>query len=328
MMKTIQIAGEALRYVLELLYEDGLYLILGVLVAVAIKVYVNFDKIKERLSKRSGVSIFSSVAFGAFTPFCACGTMAVVLPMLFAALPWSVVMAFLTSSALMSPSGFVFYAGVIGVGFATAIALTSVFIGLGSGVVTAYLQKRYNFFDGALLLRKDACCATQCCSTEIEDALKAYTLIDGNPTIWEKLKAREFAKEVYAIGIKYTLPFFCIFALLAFFVERFVPTSWIVSALGSDNFYSVPAAALVGLPLYVGMAGAVPLIQTLMKSGASQGALLAFLVTGPGTSVAVMTGLSIIIKKKVLVLYIFFILLGSIIAGYTYNLYNSYVGNL
>ncbi|MBI2092422.1 MAG: permease, partial [Deltaproteobacteria bacterium] len=119
---------DALLFVLSVLYDDSVYLSLGILIAVAIKTYVDFDKLKHFFSRSSGVSIFSSVAFGAFTPFCACGTMAITLSMLASALPWGPIMAFLTSSALMCPSTFVLYSGVVGLGFAIAVTLLVLFV--------------------------------------------------------------------------------------------------------------------------------------------------------------------------------------------------------
>ena len=100
---------DTVLYVLETLAHNFPALILGVLVAAALQVYLDPEKMKNWLMRRSAVSVPAAVAFGALTPFCACGTMAVVISMLATALPWGPVMAFLTSSPLMSPDGFVFF---------------------------------------------------------------------------------------------------------------------------------------------------------------------------------------------------------------------------
>ena len=108
-------------YVLNTLVHNSPALILGVLVAAVIQVYVDPEKMKGWLMRRSSVSIPATVAFGAFTPFCACGTMAVVLSMLATSLPWGPVMAFLVSSPLMSPEEFVMMSGILGPAFAIAV---------------------------------------------------------------------------------------------------------------------------------------------------------------------------------------------------------------
>ncbi|MDF2840767.1 MAG: hypothetical protein K0Q99_1539, partial [Clostridia bacterium] len=100
MLKLLQ---ETLLYVLNTLVHNAPVLAIGILVAAAINVYVDPERLKRAIAKNAGVSITGSVAFGAFTPFCACGTMAVIVSMLTTALPWGPIMAFLTSSPLMSP---------------------------------------------------------------------------------------------------------------------------------------------------------------------------------------------------------------------------------
>jgi len=57
-----------------------------------------------------------------------------------------------------------------------------------------------------------------------------------------------------------------------------------------------------------------------MNAGASHGAMLAFMITGPGTSIAVIGGLAIIMKKKAIFLYVLFIFFGAILSGYLYDL--------
>ncbi len=122
MLQTVlQLLTDTFAYVLETLVHNLPSLALGVATAAVITVFVDPEKVKAWLMKRSAVSIPASVAAGAFTPFCACGTMAVVLSMLATALPWGPIMAFLTSSPLMSPDEFVLISGILGPSFAIAL---------------------------------------------------------------------------------------------------------------------------------------------------------------------------------------------------------------
>jgi uncharacterized membrane protein YraQ (UPF0718 family) len=146
----LEMLKNTVLYVLNTLVHNSPALILGILVAAAIQVYVDPEKMKGWLMSRSSVSIPATVAFGAFTPFCACGTMAVVLSMLATALPWGPVMAFLTSSPLMSPEEFIMMSGILGPAFAIALAVASVLIGLGSGYVTHVIEKKTHFLDNQL----------------------------------------------------------------------------------------------------------------------------------------------------------------------------------
>jgi len=56
-----------------------------------------------------------------------------------------------------------------------------------------------------------------------------------------------------------------------------------------------------------------------MKGGASGGVLLAFMITGPGTSAGAIAGICTIMKRRAVLLYIAFLLTGAILLGYLYN---------
>lgn len=78
---------------------------------------------------------------------------------------------------------------------------------------------------------------------------------------------------------------------------------------------------MVGVPLYVTGPSSLPVINALMTGGASGGAMLAFLITGPGTSAGVIAGIAMIMKRKAILLYVSFLVIGAILSGYLYDLW-------
>jgi len=134
-------------------------------------------------------------------------------------------------------------------------------------------------------------------------------------------KIIELLKVIYSLGIKRILPFFALFAAVGYMINHFVPGEFITMFLGTGNHFAVPLLALIGLPLYVGSASAAPLVNTLIEAEVSQGALLSFMITGSGTSIAVIAGLLTIMKKKAILLYLAFLLGLGILSGYLFNLY-------
>ena len=347
---------ETLLYVLNTLVHNSPALILGVLVAAAIQVYVDPEKMRGWLMRRSSVSIPATVAFGAFTPFCACGSMAVVLSMLATSLPWGPVMAFLVSSPLMSPEEFVMMSGILGPAFAIAVAVASVLLGLGSGYLTHIIEKKTHFLKNQLRFESagkaeaagcgcasagnqgsaamaNACCMKEadhegeedgcgCGETFDECGCGALALNQPNAagSFFRKYKIDQVLKAVYDISIKRILPFFALFAGIGYLINQFIPTTWISALFGSSNLFAIPLAAVVGLPLYVNGDSSIPLLQSLMQSGVSGGAMLAFMITGPGTSAGVLAGIATIMKKKAIALYVGYLLAGAIAMGYAYQL--------
>jgi uncharacterized membrane protein YraQ (UPF0718 family) len=345
---------DTVLYVLGTLLHNLPALLLGILVAAAIQTYVNADKMRSWLMRRSSVSIPATVAFGAFTPFCACGTMAVVLSMLATSLPWGPIMAFLTSSPLMSPDGFVLISGIISPAFAIALAAASVIIGLGSGYATHVIEKKTSFLKNQLRIAPAAAASKGCrCSASPSPEVPAAAVCCDSAKETSgcsgcgkedismqgccgvivqkplKLRIRAFLtkyridrlfKAAFDVGIKKILPYFALFAGIGYLINRFIPSEWITALFGSRSAFAVPLAAVVGLPLYVNSSSSIPLIQSLMQSGVSGGAMLAFMITGPGTSAGVLAGIATIMKKKAIALYVAFLLFGAILLGYAYEL--------
>lgn len=360
-----------MNYVLELLRDTAFYVLgtllhnwpalaIGVLVAAAMTVYVDPERMRNWMLRLNAVSIPATVAFGAFTPFCACGTMAVVISMVATALPWGPIMAFLTSSPLMSPEEFVLLSGIVSPTFAIALAASSVLIGIGSGVVTHVIERKTRFFDGQLrlsagkdsqpvgcactapkskLVQASACsCADEagegncgCGGVEAADGCAALAMespVRFHPVggFLSKYRINKFFKAVLDVGVLRILPFFALFAAIGYLINRFIPSQWISALFGQNSVFAVPLAALLGLPLYVNGDSSVPLIQQLMASGVSPGAMLAFMITGPGTSAGVLAGLATIMKKKAIALYAAYLLAGAILLGYAYELLTALIG--
>lgn len=298
-------------YVWNTLKADSPYLILSILIAACLSVYLNANKAKSLFLRYPRYLIGGSVALGAFTPLCACGTMAVVLSLMTTALPWGPIMAFLVSSPLMSPDTFILFSGILGFKFTVALATVSVILGLGAGWMTIWIERHTGLLEGQLKITRVKSRSTTAIHPPDEPPVRSFS---------RKLRIGELLSAMYSIGIMKILPLFLLFVVIAYLVKTFIPTSWIIELFSGEKFYSVPLAALIGLPLYVSDATVVPLLQVLRDAGASDGAVMAFMITGPATSVGVVGGLTLILKRNALMLYILIIFAGSLISGILYNL--------
>ena len=61
-----------------------------------------------------------------------------------------------------------------------------------------------------------------------------------------------------------------------------VPESALAGIMGKQAWWSVPAAVLLGVPLYSNAAGVIPIVSALMEKGASLGTVLAFMMSVVG----------------------------------------------
>ncbi len=191
-MYVLNLLSETILTILNSLGHNWIVLLITIITAVMMKTYVNSEKLGKMLLKKSKVSIIASVLIGAFTPFCACGTSAVILGMLTTTLPWAPIMAFLTSSPIMSPDGFILMSGVISLRFAIGLTAASLAIGLISGFLTHFIEKKTHFLDNqtrysekALSTKACSCttsktpsCSCGCsCDKDLSDKLSSDTVI-------------------------------------------------------------------------------------------------------------------------------------------------------
>lgn len=299
------------------LAADWPLLLFGILLAAGLEVYVDGERLRRFMARRSGIGIAGSIAAGSLTPLCACGTMAVILSMLVSSVSWGPVMAFLVSSPLTSPSEFVFETVFLGRSFALAMLASSILLGVGAGVLSTQLERRTRFFEGQLRAKPSKGCG--CGPAEAGRTGPAPE--KGEPgSLLRRLKLRKFLEAFVRLGLLRILPWFVLFIALGRFVEILVPREWMTASFGATHAWSVPAAALLGLPLYLTDSAALPLLKSAVEAGAAPGAVLAFLVTGKATGIPVIAGMSVILKPRVLGYYVGLVTVGGILAGFAYQL--------
>lgn len=130
---------------------------------------------------------------------------------------------------------------------------------------------------------------------------------------------RETLMDSFETG-KRLLLMFLGFAFIGYFLNGLIPPSWVAAVFGNGRAYSIPLAATLGLPLYVNTEASLPLVRSLLDAGMSQGAALAFLITGAGTSFGAVAGAMTIARWRVIALVVGTLWAGAILIGIVYNL--------
>lgn len=64
-----------------------------------------------------------------------------------------------------------------------------------------------------------------------------------------------------------------------------VPENWFAEHLGTGEWWSVPAAVLVGIPLYSNVTGIVPVMESLLVKGLPVGTTMAFCMSAVAASI-------------------------------------------
>jgi hypothetical protein len=62
-------------------------------------------------------------------------------------------------------------------------------------------------------------------------------------------------------------------------IHGYVPEEMMLRIMGGEAWWSVPAAVVVGVPMYTNAAGVIPIVEALLGKGAALGTTLAFMMS-------------------------------------------------
>lgn len=293
------------------------FLFVSVLAAAFIAVYVGTDRVSRWLNRRSLIATGGAVLLATLTPFCSCGTTAILLGMLATSAPWAPLVAFMVSSPLTSPSELIFSAGLFGWPFALVFFAGTIALGVAAGGAAGLLDKMGWLRNQARLQSDEACSAGAC---EVPEAVAVgfgpgAASIAELPTLRERLKLDELTRELWTVGRKLSV-FFLAFTAVGYLAIEAIPTAWLTEYLGEGSLLGVPLAAILGIPVYINTEASLPLVAAMMDGGMGPGPAMAFLVTGAGTSVGAISGLFVIARKRVVSLVIASLLAGALALGW------------
>lgn len=303
--------------VIETFSNNWFLLLLSILASAAIKVYVDDAAVSRFLRRNTRNSVLVSTGVAVATPLCSCGTTAIVLGMMASTIPWAPIVAFLVASPLTSPQELFYSAGLFGWKFAIAFFAASIVLGLAGGSIAGLADSRGWLLNQARM--------TPSASPAFPLAFAGGPAPLGLPVLApvaapskRSITLQIFFREVFDVSKK-LLPLFLGFTFLGYLLNGLIPAEWITRLFGSGNAYSVPLAATLGLPFYISTEASLPLVRAMLDGGMSQGAALAFLITGAGTSLGAIGGALTIARWRVIAIVIGTLWVGSIMAGFLYN---------
>ena len=326
--------------VIETFSHNWFLLVISIFISAALKLYIDQDAIARFLRRNTKNSILISTGIAVGTPFCSCGTTAVVLGMMASTIPWAPIVAFLVASPLTSPQELFYSAGLFGWPFAIAFFIASILLGLIGGAIASFAESRDWLANQARMAGQNSSSLSLgimggpapvalpvALQPTASAAQRAYTSnrvelpVISLPKLESAKPAvtfRGFVQEVYDVS-KRLLPLFFGFTFVGYLLNGLIPAVWMTSLFGTGHVYSIPLAATLGLPFYLNTEASLPLVRAMLESGMSQGAALAFLITGAGTSLGALGGALTIARWRVIAIVIGTLWVGSILIGFAYN---------
>jgi hypothetical protein len=103
------------------------------------------------------------------------------------------------------------------------------------------------------------------------------------------------------------------------FIHGYVPAELLASIMGRDAWWSVPAAIVIGIPMYSNAAGIIPVVEALLGKGAAIGTVLAFMMSVIALSLPEMIILRKVLSLRLIAVFIGVVASGILAVGYLFN---------
>ncbi|APV44822.1 hypothetical protein Dform_01500 [Dehalogenimonas formicexedens] len=286
------------------LYDAPKVLMLLVLIIFGIGIVRSFfspERTRAFLAgKRELVGNTMAAGLGIVTPFCSCSACPLFIGFVEAGIPLGVTLSFLIASPMINEVALVLLYGLFG----WKIAL----LYIGSGLVIAITA---GWVIGKLSLER-----------YIEDWVRQRRATGANAIPGETLTFEERAQyglQAVRDIVGKVWPYLLGGIAVGAFIHGYVPQDFLASFMGKNAWWSVPAAVLIGVPVYSNAAGVVPIVQALMEKGAALGTSLAFMMAVVGLSLPEMVILRKVLKPRLLAIFIGVVATGIIVTGYLFN---------
>ncbi|WP_197486025.1 permease, partial [Oleiphilus sp. HI0061] len=102
-------------------------------------------------------------------------------------------------------------------------------------------------------------------------------------------------------------------------LHGFVPDGWIEAHLGDGQWWSVPAAVVLGIPLYSNATGVIPIMESLITNGLPVGTTLAFCMSTVAASFPEFILLKQVMQWKLLGTLFVMLLISFTLIGWLFN---------
>ena len=102
-------------------------------------------------------------------------------------------------------------------------------------------------------------------------------------------------------------------------IHNWVPGEIVTALLGQDKWWSVPAATLVGIPMYADIFGTLPIAEALIGKGVGLGTVLAFMMAVTALSLPSIIMLKRVVKTPLLSLFLVVVAGGILGIGFIFN---------
>ncbi|MFN8568484.1 MAG: permease [Kouleothrix sp.] len=249
--------------------------------------------------KRAGIGNVLAASLGVVTPFCSCSAVPLFIGFVESGIPLGVTFSFLIAAPVINEVALALLFGMFGWQVAALYLVSGLTIAIVAGIIIGRLKLERYVEDFVWQIKAGQGAA----------ALERLTWAQRIDQAWQS--TREIVGKVWlyvVVGIA-----------VGAGIHGYVPEDALVTIMGRDAWWSVPAAVLLGVPLYSNAAGVIPIVHALMEKGAALGTVLAFMMAVVGLSLPEVIILRRVLKPQLIAVFIGVVSLAIVVTGYLFN---------
>lgn len=249
--------------------------------------------------KREGVGNVLAASLGVITPFCSCSAVPLFIGFVESGVPLGVTFSFLIAAPMVNEIALAMLFGMFGWQIAGLYMVSGLIIAILGGMLIGRLKPERYVEDFVWQIK-----------------VGSQTGVTYKPTWDDRIRdAGHSTKEI----VGKVWPYVILGIAIGAAIHGFVPESYLADIMGRSSWWAVPAAVLLGIPLYSNAAGIIPVVSALMAKGAALGTVLAFMMSVVALSLPEMLILKRVIKTPLIVMFIGIVGGAIIFTGYLFN---------
>jgi len=275
--------------------------------------YIPQDKLQKKLTKHEKWGPLLGALFGMLTPFCSASVVPVTMGMATMGVSLGTVLSFLISAPLCN---FVVLAMIYAT-FGFKVTLVYLILTFTSAVFGGWLItktpwrneiKRANEIEGDSKPTCSAAAVTNSCSAT---ASSTSSCSAASTEASKTQNALRFAVVLF----KKIIPYVLLGAIISGLSAAYLPADMVEKYVGNDSILAIFIAAVIGVPLYLRIEMAIPLLSVLIAKGMGLGPAMALIVGGTGASLPEIALVSSVLKPKAVMAFVSIILTTAMVAG-------------
>lgn len=292
--------GEAVAF---FIYDTPKVLLLLSLVVFGMGVVRSFfspEKTRAVLAGRTeGVANVIGAGLGVLTPFCSCSAVSLFIGFVSAGVPLGITFSFLIAAPMVNEVALGLLFALVG----WKVALTYLAFGLTVAVLGGYVIGRMKL-EGWL---EEWVRNVRAEPVDIPDRqLTAVDRIRAGIEAVQDIVGRVWIWMIAGIAA-------------GALIHGYVPADLMARIMGADAWWSVPAAILIGVPMYSNAAGIIPVVEALLGKGAALGTTLAFMMSVIALSLPEMIILRKVLSARLLAVFVGIVAFGILVVGFLFN---------